>query len=486
MRLLALFLLVSTSQAATLAQRVEKVLSHPAARRAFWGVKVVDLDSGETLYQLNADRLFTPASNAKLFSTSLALVRLGPDHRFLTRLAAEAPPDDEGRIAGDLALIGGGDPNLSSRVLPFEKQTQFAGDRLAPIEDLADEVVAAGVSRIDGDIVGDDTFYVWQRYPQGWSVEDTVNRDGAPVTALALNDNTVMLVVRPGAKAGDPAAVRFEPPNGYFGIDNHVRTTSAKGGRPIRVDRKPGEQTVRLWGEIGLADAGFSEVLAIDDPALFAAQALREALLRRSVGVLGQAASRHTFPWERDLSRKPFAWTLASRSSMPLVEDLRVTNKVSQNLHAELALRAAARVRRGEGSVEASLAELQGFLQEAGIGAQEVSLRDGSGLSRMDLVSPAAVVSLLAYMWKSDLRERWLEALPVAGVDGTLRHRFQQSAATGRVHAKTGSLSNVAALSGYLETPAGGHLGFSVLVNHYIGEASQIRLLIDRLCAELQ
>ncbi|HYM10334.1 MAG TPA: D-alanyl-D-alanine carboxypeptidase, partial [Bryobacterales bacterium] len=211
-RLTLLFLLASlAAQPATLAERIERVLAAPAARRAFWGIRAVDLDSGQILYQLNADHLFTPASNTKLFSTAMALARLGPAYRFLTRLAASAPPDEQGRIAGNLLLEGGGDPNFSSRVLPYEKRTEFAPNRLAPIEDFADEVAAAGIREIDGNIVGDDTLYVWERYPQGWALDDTVNADGAPVTALVINDNTVALSIRPAERAGEPAVVSISP-----------------------------------------------------------------------------------------------------------------------------------------------------------------------------------------------------------------------------------------------------------------------------------
>ena len=470
MRLVALlFLLLPISTAAaTLAQRIEKILSQPAARRAFWGVEVLDLDSRQTLYQLNADRLFTPASNTKLFSTALALVRLGPNHRFLTRLAATSPPDADGRIAGDLVLVGGGDPNFSSRVLPYETQTEFLKNRLEPVDDLAAQVAELGVRRIDGDIVGDDTFFVWQRYPEGWAQDDTIHGDGAPVSALVMNDNTVTLRIRPGERVGDPAWLTVNPPAGYFTIDNRTRTVEpGVAARSIRIHREPGEQTLRVWGEIAVGDKGRAEILAIDDPALFAAQALRDALLRRSIVVLGRPVSRHAFPYEfADLAKGGPAetpggeWVLASRSSMPLIEDLRVTNKISQNLHAELLLRAAARSRRGIGSIEASLAELKQFLLEAGIAPENFSFRDGSGLSRMNLVSPAAGVTLLAYMWDSPYRGQWLETLPLAAVDGTLRGRFVSTAAAVRLRGKTGTLSHVSALSGYLAPADGGHIAF--------------------------
>jgi D-alanyl-D-alanine carboxypeptidase/D-alanyl-D-alanine-endopeptidase (penicillin-binding protein 4) len=232
--LLVLWLLLPAgTRAASLAERINRILSEPAARRAFWGIKAVDLDSGRTLYQHNADRLFTPASNTKLFSTALALTRLGPGYRFTTRLAASSPPDAQGRIHGDLILVGGGDPNFSARVLPFQKHSEFSGDRLAPIDGMAAEAAAAGIVEVDGDVVGDDTFYLWEPYPQGWALEDTINGDGAPVTGLVINDNTVTLSIRPGQNAGDPAVVHLEPPERIFPYrQSHRDGPSRSAGQP--------------------------------------------------------------------------------------------------------------------------------------------------------------------------------------------------------------------------------------------------------------
>lgn len=484
---LVLFALAAAGQAATLSDRIDKILSEPAARRSFWGIQVVDLVSGRTLYQHNADRLFVPASTMKLLTTALALARLGPDHRFVTRLAAETPPDEEGRIAGDLALIGGGDPNLSARLLPFQERTAFASNRLQPLEDLAEQVALLGIRQIDGNIVGDDRAYVWERYGEGWTLEDTASASGAPVTALAFNDNTVTVRIRPGGKPGEPALVQMDPAGSYFSVQNRTRTLApGASSRGIRIHRQPAERTVRLSGEIALGSAGQSVLLAVDDPALFAAQALREELLRRSVQVRGRALSRHAMPYEVDevdkaVEAEPsYAFVLASGSSMPLAEILRVCNKASQNLHAEMLLRAVAASRRGQGSFPAALTEWKVFLGEAGVSAQAYSLHDGSGLSRLNLVTPAALGALLVWMWNSPHRQLWLDTLPVAGVDGTLRERFRNTPAAHRLRAKTGLLAHVRALAGYLDAP-GRRLALVILANHF-QDSPAARSLIDRLC----
>jgi serine-type D-Ala-D-Ala carboxypeptidase/endopeptidase (penicillin-binding protein 4) len=460
----------------------------PVARTSFWGVRLVELEHGRVLFERNADRLFVPASNAKLFTTALALARLGPDYRFQTRVLADRTPGADGAVES-LRLVGGGDPNLSGRAIPYRKDAP-AGDPLAAIEDLADQVAAHGVRSVSADIVGDDTAYVWQPYADGWSIDDPVWDYGAPASALSVNDNTVSLRVLPGSYASDAAQIAVMPPVDYYDIDNRVRT-AADGGkveRRIMVDRLPGARQLRIWGTLPLNDPGDTEVLGVEDPALFAAVAFRDALARRGIAIRGEARAVHLYPHQvADLTNGPApdpepGVELARRDSAPLLEDLRVTDKVSQNLHAEMALRAVARARRHVGSREAGIAEEQAFLDEVGIDRAGYTFADGSGLSRLDLVSPTAVVRLLVHMHHSAARDAWVSLLPVAGVDGTLHARFAGTTAAERIFAKTGTLSHVAALSGYAHRVNGQMLAFSILVNNYNGPAADLRAAMDRVC----
>jgi len=484
----ALILLAAPLEAASLAGQIARLLdSSTATRTAFWGIQIVDLESGRTLYELNPDRGFVPASNAKLFTTALALIRLGPDFTFQTRVLAKSGPDADGRIAGPLTLMGGGDPNLSGRDIPYRMGSK-GGNPLAALEDLADQVAARGVKRVDGDIAGDDSWYVWQPYAEGWAVDDTQFDFGAPASALSINDNTVSLAVRPAARVGDPAELVVDPPVEYFQIGNRVRTVPAGGPREIRLERDHGSREVRLWGSIPARDRGETLLLGIDDPAEFAALAFRQALEARGIAVAGEALARHFLPNEADDLEQgaptpyPEGVELARRISPPLIEDLRVTDKVSQNLHAELALRAVARARRGIGSREAGLEDLQAFLAEAGIDPQCCNFADASGLSRLDLLTPAAVVKLLRYMYASPARANWVSLLPVGGRDGTLSARLGDGPAAGRIYAKTGTMSHVSALSGYARRQGGGWLAFSILVNNYNARAAEVRGAIDRIC----
>jgi len=469
----ALLCLAGVLAAADLPAKIQQALDAATAiQRGFLGVAISDLSSGKILFANNADRLFVPASNSKLFTAALALTRLGPDYRFHTRVIASSEPDAEGRIDGSVSLVGGGDPNLSGRELPYRVDSP-RGDGLHAIGELADQILARGVRRIDGDIVGDDSVYPWEPYPDGWGLGDAVWEYGAPVSALTINDNAFSLKLLPG----DPARISIDPPLEFYQIDNQVLPGPVK---KIGIDREPGSMQLRIAGTMPLKDPGQSELLAIHDPALYAAVALRSALVQRGVAVRGEAVARHAMP---DQPVAPSTGIeLARRESAPLLEDLQVMTKVSQNLHAELLLRAVARERRGDGSVRAGLDEMRLFLKEIGVTANEFHSRDASGLSRMNLVTPAAVVKLLRFMHRSPHRKSWMDLLPIGGEDGTLRLRMKDTVAAGRIHAKTGSLTHVVALSGYAERSDGTLLAFSLLANNQNAPASEVRAVLDKIC----
>lgn len=458
------------------AARIEALLSGSAsARRAFWGVQILDPERNEVLFERNAEHYFLPASNTKLFTGALALTRLGPDYRFRTRVIAAQAPDAAGCVRGDVYLIGGGDPTISNRAYPYVKGPQ-QGDPLRGLEELAQQVWAAGVRRIEGDVIGDDTAYVWEPYPEGWTLDDALWEYGAPVSALTVNDNTIRLRLESG-EANGMVRIRIAPPLDYYWIENRLRVGPSDGG--LRVERLPGSRQLRLWGM--MAPRTVRELsVAIDDPALYAARAFAEALRRRGVTLRGDVRVRHRFA-HQEAAGEPSGVELAMRSSPPLIEILRVVEKVSQNLHAELLLREVARVLRREGSREAGIEELGRFLTEAGIPAGEYRFFDGSGLSRLNLVTPAATVRLLTYMYRGPHREAWLSLLPVGAEDGTLSSRFREAPDAGRrVRAKTGTLARSSALAGYVESSRG-PLVFSIFANHYVASAAEIRSLIDKI-----
>jgi len=473
-----LILLPALGAAQSLQDNIDTLLSqYPALQRGFWGAHAVDLASGRVLLAHHSTRLFVPASNAKLFTTALALTRLGPNHRVQTRIIAGSSLTAAGLLSGDLVLVGGGDPSLSARAFPYQNGP-LQGDPLKPLDDLAEQVWRNGLRVVAGDIIGDDSAFLHEPYPAGWAVQDLPESYGAPVSALTLHDNAIHIHIGAGATAAEPARIRLSPPTRFYAIDSRVATSNAGATLSIGFDQPPGSRQLRLWGTVPLR-GGATISIAVRDPARYAAFAFREALLRRGIQVHGSVAVRHRLPG----APAPAAISgpeLAARHSPPVVELIKVVNKVSQNLHAELLLRETARAMGKTPNRRAALDLMKAFLVESGIAPSELRLEDGSGLSRLALVSPEALTGLLRSMYGTTHAQDWLDSLPVGGEDGTLSNRFR-GAAPARVLAKTGSVAATAALSGYLDNRAGERIAFSIMVNHADAPASTIRQFVDKI-----
>jgi len=496
----ALLLLLAVAQPGLakhdpLATQIETILAQPDVGRGFWGIEVVSLKDGRTLYVLNSDRLFTPASNTKLFTTAAALALIGPDYRFKTTVETAGAVDKYGRLVGDLVLVGRGDPNLSGRVLPYSGRTQRTLSSIRVLEQLADQLVQKGVKYIDGDIVADDSYYAFERYGEGWTQDDLVWESGAPVSALSINDNVMFANILPADRPGEKAFVSIDPFAEYYRFDNRILTTpSGTGPRKIFINREPGSNLLTLWGNIPVDDAGAGEALAIDDPAAFAGQMLQRLLEQRGIAVYGKSRTRHTElaslqtlsvtalasgGGEHASSRQPLV--LASYESSPLIDDLQVINKVSQNLHAELMLRLLGREKGASGTIEGGLEVERGFLAQAGISPDQYAFYDGSGMSRENLVTPHAVVQLLRYATGQPWGNAWQNTLPIAGIDGSLANRFRRTTAEGRVRAKTGALGHVNALSGYATTVNGLPVAFSILTNNHKLASKRALEVVDQV-----
>src|SRR5437660_1878583 len=480
-------LLVSELYAAgvkPLPNRIAAVLSDPDLCHGFWGIEVVSLPSGHILYAQNADKLFTPASNTKLFTSAAALALVGPDYKFHTTVETAGTLDKYGRLSGDLVLMGRGDPNLSGRALPYDLRTERNDHPIQVLENLADALVQKGVKYVDGDIVADDSYFAFERYGEGWSQDDLVWGDGAPVSALTINDNVVFVNILPADRAGERAFVTIVPFADYYRIDNRIMTTPAGTARRIFFNREPGSTALTLWGEMPIDDKGANEALAIEDPAAFAAELFRSLLEKRGITVYGRERTHHTElaglatfsvtataearGGEGDMPRpgqlSP-SMVLATFESKPLLEDIRVINKVSQNLHAEIVLRLLGREKGNAATIDSGLEVLRGFLTKAGVPGDQYVFYDGSGLSRQNLVTPHAIVSLLEYAsrqtWGSDFRE----TLPLAGVDGSLAERLRGTIAQGRVYGKTGALGGVKTLRMHVTTNRGEQISFWTFID---------------------
>src|SRR5713226_9773514 len=483
-------------------KRIATILSQPDLTRGFWGIEVVSLSNGKTLFAQNADKLFTPASNTKLFTTAAALALIGPDYNFRTTVETNGTLDKHGRLTGDLVLVGRGDPNLSGRHLPYTLRTERNNHPIQVLEQLADELVQKGVKYVDGDIIADDSYFAFERYGEGWSQDDLVWGDGAPVSALTINDNVIFVNILPADRAGERAFVNITPFADYYRIDNRIITTPAGTGRKIFINREPGATVLTLWGNMPLDDAGANEALAIEDPAEFAAGLFRQLLEKRGIVVYGHQRTRHTelatlstfsvtatLPSrggsDNDGQARPLKRdqpvTLASYESQPMLQDVRVINKVSQNLHAEILLRLLGRERGNAGTIEGGLEVLRGFLTQAGIPNDQYVFYDGSGLSRQNLVTPHAIVELLRYSSTQPWGSAYKATFPVSGVDGSLSDRFNSPRMQNRILAKTGSLGGVKALSGYATTDGGQVVVFSILSNNFNLPTKRVTDAIDQL-----
>ena len=483
---------------------VARILADPAVASAHWGVSVVSL-SGQPIYALNDSQLFNPASNAKLFTTAAAYALLPSGLTFTTLVSSSAPVSNTGEIRGNITIFGVGDPNMSARTIPYGLKTERTGSPLAALEDMADQIVRRGVHAVSGDIIGDDTWFIYERYGAGWSWDDLQWGYGAPVSALSVNDNEVYLNAMPGSQAGGMASASFLPATDYYTLENSLTTSPPGDSSRPGVERAPGSMTVRLFGGTPLGGQGLHTALAIEDPAEYAARSLRQLLVARGVQVSGTARAQHRLSFDTSdfltAQQQPVAlhpitmtnvqspntgqFVLASHVSPTLGDDMVVTNKVSQNLHAEIALRTLGKLEGADGSLLEGTRVVRQFLVSAGIAGRDFIFYDGCGLSVQDLVTPRAFTTLLAYAARQSWGEAFRTSLPVGGVDGSLAGRFKQPLLDGKVFAKTGTLGEARALSGYIVAASGQTVAFSILCTDHLPALPAERTAMDKIVAAI-
>ena len=509
--------------ATPLGQQIETLLADPSVSRAHWGIAVTTLD-GTPLYGHNEGKLFRPASNNKVFTTATAMALLGPAKTFDTRIFGKLDAAT-GTVTGDLTLLGGGDANFGADDLPYKPRSESAAEpppsaqppALTDLKSLVDQLVAKGVKRMNGDIVGDDTLYPYEPYAESWAQDDQVWGFGAPVSALSIANNQLELVttplgVRPSPGHGFPvnATVQLKQNVPYYKVQSEVETVDANADpEGIQVERLPGSRVIRVYGSVAAGTHPDVEEVAIADPAEYAAVALRELLMQRGIVVTGKARAKHQKPTDAgsyraemltpdpcdtmniaggtctadcDAPSTPSGAMLASHTSAPLGEDVVLTNKISQNLHAEMFLHnLGLRSSCGDGSTLAGARYIRAHLSHAGLDPDDFFFLDGSGLSDHDLVAPRATATFLAYVAKQPWFAQWKASLPDAGANGSLSHRFPDPPVKGHVFAKTGTLGESRALSGYLEAASGRTVIFSVMVDDHTPATTADRATMDKI-----
>jgi len=441
-------------KAAPLEGRLRAALARPALQTAFVGFEVRRVSDGRVLAAHEAGRGFTPASTMKLLTTATALDVLGPDERLLTTLES-AGTVVKGRLRGDLYLVGRGDANLSGR---------FADGRAtAAFEELAEGLAAAGVSVVEGRLVGHEGAFAGDRRGRDWSWDDLVWWYGAEISALSFNDNCVDLQVLPGEAPGRPALVTASPVSSYYRLESSATTGAPGSEDELELRRDAGTNLVRLSGSLAAGAEKRTLNVALEDPGRWAVTVFSEVLRSRGIVVLGGL--------ETSSAALPQGLrVLASHAGQPLREELAAVNKPSQNLHAELLLRRVGLRVKGAGTAEAGLLAVGEFLERAGVPREGSDFRDGSGLSFANLVTPRLLTALLLHMQRHPHAEAFLASLPVAGVDGTLKNRLKGTRAEGRVQAKTGAISHVNALAGRATLRSGEAVVFAVMANHQSAE----------------
>jgi serine-type D-Ala-D-Ala carboxypeptidase/endopeptidase (penicillin-binding protein 4) len=470
---------LSKRQAAKFASRAEALLGAGPTGKGEWGLLIVDAATDETLYQQNADRYFVPASNMKLFTTALALAKLGPDYRFHTTLETNGTISN-GVLTGNLALVGRGDPNLSNRKFPYELKEEFDGPPEKTLAELADEVVAKGVKEISGDVIGDDSYFPRERYPSGWEIDDIVWEYGAAISSIVVDDNTVTLTLTPGDQPGSPVQAIASPATPDFLVENEVITSAPDVKSDLTLTREPGASLVVVKGTMPAKGSPRKLVLAIEEPAQHAAVVLKHLLEERGVRVDGVARARH-----ESAKTQEDPTVLAEHVSVPLRDAVKLINKISQNLHTEMLLRTVARQNGVWATPDDLMKVPQDFYASAGVSPDDVIQSDASGLSRHDLVTPRAIVALLTFAQMQPWFETYYNSLPVAGVDGTLEDRMKNTPAAGHIHAKTGSVEHVRTLSGFAETASGRRLIFSFLSNNQGGKNHEAADALTGLCVAM-
>ncbi len=474
----------SLARSSALAARIDAHIAQARFAAASWGIHVVSLDSGQTVYAHAADRLFTPASTAKLFTAGLALARFGADHRVPTSLFATAPVRRDGSMPGDLVLVGYGDPMLGS-----DKRVSWA-------DTLAIELRKGGVREVAGDLVADATWFAAPLYGRGWEASDLMTWFGAPAAALSVDDNVVRLEISPAAKVGGRARVRYDVPFAAPDLDNQLRTVAAGEVTDVSLVRAPGDNVLHAFGPVAHNAGTQTFRLAMPDPALAAGEQLRAALLRQDVRVAGKVRSVY---WPQRVGSTDTAkWhRIADVWSPPVAAIVERGLKVSQNLYMQNLLllvgaqdaaeerASGAASERFRSSEARALETMQRWLASIGIAPGSALLEDGAGLSRRNLVSPRAMTTLLVHEGTVPEAQAFRLALPEAGVDGSLTGRMRDTDAHGRVYAKTGSMNYTWSLAGYVRTKAGERLAFALMLNNYDPPATSPRGGPMRPSAEL-
>ena len=439
---------------------------------AFWGVMVKSLRTGEVIYKRNADKLFIPASNMKLFTSSAALLLLGSDYQYETKIFLNGEIQ-KGVLLGDVVIQGSGDPTMSRR---------FYNDSDTKIfEDWADTLKSKGVWVIYGDLLGDDSYFDNIGLGKGWSLDYESSWFAAPSGALSFNDNSLEVIIEP-TEENHPAKISISPDTKYVSYLSKVTTTEESSESLVDVKRMRGTNQFVITGNIGKNSKPIIERVSITDPTMFFLTVLREVLEKKGIAVKGKIGTLDNS--EKNIDTDDLI-PIYTHKSIPLKYILQELNKNSNNFYAEQILKTLGLEIYNFGTVDNGVKACKDLLNTMGINPDNFVMADGSGLSKLDLVTPRDIVKILTFMSKSDDFQNFYDSLPIAGVDGTLIDRMKKTPAENNVHAKAGYSNNVSSLSGYLKTISGEPLVFSMIVNNFLAPPALANYIQDNVCHHL-
>ncbi len=450
-----------------LRQQIDRFLEDSVLAQTRVGIKIISLESGETWYERNSQELFHPASNLKLLTTATALKRLGPDFRFKTVLFTDSTARIDSVLRGNLYLKGYGDPELTS------------DDLRHMIENLK----LRGVQRISGNLIYDDSYFDDLYWGEGWMWDDTSSPDFAPISSLSVNDNCVVVRVHPGRKIGDSLRVEIIPATSYMKIENHGLTVAPSDTlrlQEFKVERqwKIPQNTIVVKGGLAINSPPQEFEIEVFGAAQYTATLFRELL--QQAGLILEGGIHEGMVPEN-------ARILVEHLSPPLALVVFNTNKISDNLSAEMVLKTLGAELKGlPGTARKGTAVIREYLSALGVDSSRYEIVDGSGVSRYNLVTPSLLTPLLQDMYFDfSVQAEFMASLPIAGVDGTLKKRMGGTAAANKLRAKTGTLRGVSTLSGYTETADGEVVAFSMMMEHFLVKAKEVRKVQDRIGALL-
>jgi D-alanyl-D-alanine carboxypeptidase/D-alanyl-D-alanine-endopeptidase (penicillin-binding protein 4) len=464
---------------------IDKLINVYFLENATWGIYVESLTTGDVLYTHNEKKALVPASNMKIPTSLFALDQLGPDFVYETPVFLFGRMDGDSVFIGDLIVRGSGDPTLSGR---------FHDDRITKIfSDWADSLRSRGVRTIRGRVIGDDDFFGDELLGRHWEWDSESYWYSAQISALSFNDNCVDYFVIP-TRVGEPARIRLDPPTSYLDLVNQTVTAAAeKNGGEVELIRDRWTNRVTARGRVGATNGVHTGYVAVHNPTQYAVHVLKETLEQKGLIVDGRAYDIDSLPGyrygpdttSRDSISSDTLIRIATYRSPGLGEILKVINKRSQNLFAELVLRTVTAVRDGNGSVDFALERERAFLDSIGCDVKSIVINDGSGYARTNQISAKDLVTILKHARRHPHWKTFKESLPVAGVEGTLKSRMKNSPAEGNVVAKTGFLDNVRTISGFVRTYDNEELVFSIMVNHFTVDRLDVEKVQDDILIRL-